>query len=348
MARVIGKIIATFPAARYGPLHYRALETNKIAALKCNKGHFDRPMDLSEDAKLDLEWWIANATSVYRPILLSKPTIEIRTDASGEGWGATDLNSCSGGRWNMQELAFAKQNEINYLEMLAAGFGLKAYCSHMRDAHILIRVDNTTAVAYLNNMGGTRSAPCNDMALQIWDWCSDRNIWITAAHLPGCQNVEADFMSRKFNDNIEWMLDRGVFTTIVQRFGEPEVDLFASRLNAQLPVYVSWMPDPNAWAVDAFTLDWGPLNFYAFPPFNLISKCLQKIESDQAQGLLVVPDWPTQPWFPRLQELLLEDPLPLPCTRHLLTQPVSGLAHPLTKLHLFCCRLGVDTSLSKG
>ena len=64
-------------------------------------------MDLSEDAKLELAWWITSAISVYRPILLSKPQ-NIRTDASGEGSGATDLNSCSGGRWSTQELAFLK------------------------------------------------------------------------------------------------------------------------------------------------------------------------------------------------------------------------------------------------
>ena len=91
-------------------------------------------------------------------------------------------------------------------------------------------------------------------------------------------------MSRKFNDNIEWTLDKNVFDNIVRLYGLPEIDLFASRLNAQLPIYVSWMPDPTAWAVDAFTLDWGRMNFYAFPPFSLVPRCLQKIRQDKARG----------------------------------------------------------------
>ena len=66
-------------------------------------------------------------------------------------------------------------------------------------------------------------------------------------------------MSRHFNDRTEWMLDRNKFWEIVDRFGCPEIDLFASRLNAQSS-YVSWMPDPSAEAVDAFTLDWGSIN----------------------------------------------------------------------------------------
>ena len=37
--------------------------------------------------------------------------------------------------------------------------------------------------------------------------------------------------------------------------------------------------------------------FYAFPPFSVIAACLQKIEQDQATGVLLVPIWWTQPWF---------------------------------------------------
>lgn len=343
VAKIIGKIVATFPASQYGPLHYRALEKKKIAALRCNKGHFDRPMVLSPESKDEINWWVSNVTSVKCPMHHGKFMMELRTDASGKGWGATDLKSQTGGRWNSQELARAHNNEINYLETLAAGLGLKAYCSNMRNTHVLIRLDNMTATAYLNNMGGIRSNSCNEIASQIWEWCKDRNIWLTAAHLPGTLNVEADRMSRKFNDNIEWMLDRAMFKSIVGRYGLPEVDLFATRLNAQLPKYISWMPDPNAWAVDAFTVDWGTLNFYAFPPFNIIPRCLQKIKVDNARGLLVVPNWPTQAWFPILEEMLLEEPMLLPWNISLLTQPVSGSPHPLTNLDLLCCRLGVHT-----
>ena len=113
-------------------------------------------MQLSAEAKNELEWWATNIHSVFRPLAQEKITLELRTDASGSGWGATDLKTKSGGRWNSEELIRAKTNEINYLETLAAGFGLKAFCPHLRDAHVLLRIDNTTAVAYLNNMGGNK------------------------------------------------------------------------------------------------------------------------------------------------------------------------------------------------
>ena len=339
VAKVLGKIVSTFPAVQYGPLFYRTLEKEKTNALKINKGHFDRPMVLSAEAKNELQWWIEHVTSTFSPIRRSKPDLELRTDASMAGWGATDLHSVTGGRWDKVDTQKSQGSGINYLETLAAGFGLKSYCSDMRNVHVQLRLDNTTAVSYINNMGGSKSIDCNEAAKDIWKWCIQRNIWLTAAHLPGKLNVEADHMSRKFNDRTEWMLNPQVFREIAQYFGTPEIDIFASRLNKQVRRYISWLPDPEAEAVDAFTIDWKPLKFYAFPPFCLISKCLQKIQCDGAAGLIVVPNWPTQPWFPLLKNMLVEEPMFIRRRVDLVTQPVTNDPHPLhNQLDLLCCR----------
>ena len=57
----------------------------------------------------------------------------------------------------------------------------------------------------------------------------------------------------------------------------PELELFERDLNAQVPCYVSWFPDPNAFVNDAFTISLGKKKFYAFPPFRLIRAALGKI-----------------------------------------------------------------------
>lgn len=92
----------------------------------------------------------------------------------------------------------------------------------------------------------------NDLTRQIWFCCIERNIWISANHLPGSSNVDADKMSRKLNDDLEWKLNPVIFKQIQDRFGPLHFDLFASRLNAQLKHYVSFLPDPEAEFVDAF------------------------------------------------------------------------------------------------
>lgn len=345
VARIIGKMVASFPAVQYGQLYYRALERDKIKALKMNKGHFDRKMSLSLEAKQELQWWTDNVQSTFSPLRHPKPMLELCTDASGKGWGASDHTTHTGGRWNEDELQKARENKINYLETLAAGMGLKSFCSNSQNIHVLLRLDNSTAVAYINNMGGIKSLDCDRAAREIWQWCETRKIWVTAAHLPGKLNVEADRMSRIFNDRTEWMLDRTVFQEITSRFGTPEIDLFASRLNKQVENYVTWLPDPHAKAVDAFTLDWGKWYFYAFPPFCLVAKCIQKIKSDNATGILVVPKWPSQPWFPLLNRMMNEEPLVIHRSESLLTLPVSNTPHPLnTQIDLLACRFCASPS----
>ena len=108
--------------------------------------------------------------------------------------------------------------------------------------------------------------------------------------------------------------------------------MFASCLNSQLKTYVSWHPEPKSWAVDAFSLNWNTLKFYAFPPFSLLGQTLSKIHQDQAEGILIAPLWTTQPWFPLLMKLVMADPLIiLPHKRNLLLPPNFQETHPLFK-----------------
>ncbi|XP_068703949.1 uncharacterized protein [Montipora foliosa] len=148
-------------------------------------------------------------------------------------------------------------------------------------------------------MGCSKSPDCNSVARQIWDYCVERYIWISASHLPGCENTEADRESRYFNDRTEWQLASDVYYSITKQFGQPSIDLIASRLNKQCPVYASWRPDPDAMFVDAFSANWKNLFFYAFPPFSLIGKSLKKIQANRAEGILVVPCWTCQSWYPK-------------------------------------------------
>ncbi|XP_044165778.1 uncharacterized protein LOC122949786 [Acropora millepora] len=115
-------------------------------------------------------------------------------------------------------------------------------------------------------MGGIKSLNCNDMAIQIWEWCSQRNIWISASHIPGSTNVDVDKESRKINVSTEWSLSMIVYNRLAQLWGPFQVDLFASRLNFKVPVYVSWRADPGA----MFTFhELGSLIFLCVPPFQL-------------------------------------------------------------------------------
>jgi len=87
-----------------------------------------------------------------------------------------------------------------------------------------------------------------------------------------------------------------VYKLLNQSFGPFTVDLFTNRNNAQLERFYSYLPDPLAEQFDALVQPWREENVHAFPPFNLISKCLKKISLEGATLLIVCPVWGAQAW----------------------------------------------------
>ena len=134
-------------------------------------------------------------------------------------------------------------------------------------------------------------------------------IWLTACHVPGVLNFEADKSSRQFNERIEWQLQPSIFLKIT-----------------------------------AFSFSWSGKFVYIFPPFSLLNRCLQKLENDKTLALLIAPVWPTQVWWPRLLSLLVANPLLLPQDKDFLILPQSGTLHPLrNQMRLMACLLSGNT-----
>lgn len=336
IASFIGNLVASLPGVLYGALYYRFLEKCKIDALRSSRGDFDSTMTLSDDARKEVHWWSKNILSSFKPINVSPPSVVIQTDASLSGWGCVHNSTTTGGPWSPKESTL----HINILELKAVYFGLLSFFSSTNGTHIRIQSDNSTTVAYINNMGGVKSLDCHAVALDIWKWAAQRNIYVSAEHLPGSLNTLADNASRIFDVNTEWQLAPNYFDKIRHYFGSCDIDLFASRLNSHCSVYCSWKPDPNANYVDAFTVNWNKFsNPYIFPPFSVIGKCLQKICADRAKAIFVAPLWPTQPWYPKLMSMLTAVPLVLP--EGVLKLPFKpNLVHKQHKtLRLIACHL---------
>ncbi|XP_053993928.1 uncharacterized protein LOC128884526 [Hylaeus volcanicus] len=100
---------------------------------------------------------------------------------------------------------------------------------HLYDKQILLRVDNTTAISYINRMGGVQFEKLNRLSKNLWKWCEQRNLWIFASYIPPEMNYEADTESRKLESNTEFKLSRGAFEKLSALYGRPDIDLFASR-----------------------------------------------------------------------------------------------------------------------
>ena len=216
VAKVIGLIVSTFSAVQYGKLHYRQLAQGKILALKRFKGNYDTYMTITLEMKEELAWWFTNIYIQKRDISHGVPEKILNTDASLQGWGAVMLSEKIGGKRTQSE----SLKHINYLEILAIYYALQAFHDLVKNTHIKILTDNSTAVSYINNMGGVKSDNCNLISKKIWIWCIKHNIWISCSHIAGKKNIEADKKSRIFNDDLEWQLNLKKISKYCRKMGQ--------------------------------------------------------------------------------------------------------------------------------
>ena len=311
LARFIGLIVSFFDAFPLGKLHFRMLEIEKTKALQNSNNDFNAHVTLDEHVRSEIQWWLSKSPEEFTSSIQPPPIrVRISTDASKSGWGAfsSDDDSFVQGTWppKFQDL------HINALELVAIQNALLSLCATCVNKHIHVKSDNSTAVSYINRLGGT-VPNLNKISTDIWLWCFESNNWLSASHIAGIDNCTADVLSRR-DVNKELSLVPSVFQLLLDKFQlKPDIDLFASRFNNKLPKYVSWKPDSCATAVDAFSLSWGNLFPYMFPPFCLLSRVLNKVRKDRTQlAIVIAPVWKTQVWFPLALDLLVAPPILLP------------------------------------
>ena len=86
----------------------------------------------------------------------------IESDASNTGWGAQCSGVATGGPWSQSEIDL----HINHLELLAAFYALQSFVPQYKSAaRIRLKVDNSTAVACINNFGSIRSPSLNTLSI---------------------------------------------------------------------------------------------------------------------------------------------------------------------------------------
>ena len=330
---LIGLLTATEKQVHLGRLHMRPIQWH----LKNNwrvPESLEKVIPLPRSLHPHLQWWL-NESNVLQgqPLHPIKHALQIFTDASKEGWG-THLNEFTArGSWSVPE----SKLHINYLELKAVLLALKEFQNLCTNKIVLVATDNTTVVAYINKEGGMRSGPLCALLWRILTWCSQRQVTLKARHIPGRLNVIADKLSR-LNQTIqtEWSLLPDIFQDLCRKWHRPQIDLFATRFNNKLPLFVSPVPDTLAVAVDALTLSWEDLDAYAFPPTAILGKVVEKLQDSPCKRLiLIAPGWPNMPWFWDLVIMSSQIPLSLPNQPNLLTQPFNQIPHRnLTNLNL--------------
>ena len=218
------------------------------------------------------------------------------------------LDQSALGLWSDQETSL----HINILEMKALFLALQTFQDLVTNQRVTAMGDNSTVVAYVCKQGGTVSDSLCELTGQLLCWTETHNVLLEARYLPGQSNVLADLLSRR-NQVLaaEWSLLPQVAKKIIRTWGSPTIDLFATHLNAKLPLYCTLIPDPQAVFKDAFRHPWNHLDVYAFPPFNLVDRVVARVrETPNLSMTLIATLWPEKSWFTDLLLLLLTQPPP--------------------------------------
>lgn len=151
------------------------------------------------------------------------------------GWGAFCNKNSVRGFWSDKELKL----HINSLELVTAFKGLKCFDKDESNSNILLIIDNTTPIAGSNPIAVPQS-----IANKIWQWC-ENILMIFESYIKSSDNFNADKQPRHIHTGTEYELNHSVFLSIVKALGKPDIDFFASKINAKCDIYVSWHGDPD-------------------------------------------------------------------------------------------------------
>lgn len=281
------------------------------------------------------ESWLAQCVPIHPP----PADLTLFTDASSsEGWGGhLDILPLSAeGLWSTEDLR--RLPDINLLEMEGVRLCLLEFLPQLSGNSVMVHTDNMSVSRYICREGG-RKRRLSLMVEEMLLWCRTQGITLSSRHLSGRLNILADMLSRPNAVlQTEWTISHHALQRVWAHFFRPQLDLFATRFNHRLPVYVSPVPDGIALAADALSMDWSSIQAYAYPPLAILPRVIQKARREKPCLILIAPFWPAQPWFPELLQIARGEPLALNLRFGELLQPRTGVPHgnvQVLNLHAF-------------
>ena len=232
-----------------------------------------------------------------------KELVEIFVDASPLGWGGWLVRKGQTVKaWSEGWSAKERKLHSTHQENQAARKTLqKAENQIPEGAHVLLHSDCQSVVHQYNK--GTTIKNLNQIVLEVMGRLRAKNVTLQAVWIKGEHNVWADKLSRR-QDPQDYKLRTSAANHVMQCLGRPDIDLFASRLNHQVPRYGSLVDDPRSEG-NTWQLQWGTYRLpWVNPPWEDIPQVLNKVIRDKARVLAVLPLWRTRPWFATVCHLM--------------------------------------------
>ncbi len=141
---------------------------------------------------------------------------------------------------------------------------------------MLVRTDNTVAVSYINRLGVIRSHRMSQLARHLLLWSDMQFKSLCAVHIPEQLNRAADALSQQLKFPGEWRIHPEMNRLIWSRFGEAQVNLFASHKSSHCQLY--FFP----FGTDSLAHSWPQdLRKYALPTVSLLVQTLCELREGE-------------------------------------------------------------------
>ena len=218
LAKLVDKLTATVLAVVPGPLFCRELQMLRTKGLLKSQQNYEAWVTLTPECKAELMWWAESLEHHNgQSFIVTSRDLVITTDASKTGWGAVVEEVKTQGAWSEEE----SQQHINFLELRAAKFAAMAFTKHRSHSHVHLRMDNVTAVVYVNKKGDT---------IIVGPTRNERDMAILPCQEDHSYSRASARQIEYLQDNSCWKLDPQLFKMLNQQWGQLHIDLFADRL----------------------------------------------------------------------------------------------------------------------
>ena len=221
-----------------------------------------------------------------------------------------------------------------------------SFRSSLQGRTVAVFCDNTTAVAYLRKVGGTRSPLLHTLAPEILRWTESLSIRLAPQFLPGSNSILADALSRPHQlPHSEWSLNLTVFQSLRRLWPIQNSFYLSTSANHRCFDLLLDIPGSDVSRHERVSPVRGrssglhvSLRWLSFRVFSRHSG-----PSTGTELTLVAPHWAQCPWFSDLLQLSLAPPVVLPARHDLLRLPRScHLSPDLSRLRLHAWRLSSD------